>query len=71
MIAGSARATNVISPAGSSGSAKRARAPPARAVRDRERITGTDPKDGEVMSVWIREDEMIEVVHEDVRTGDP
>ena len=46
------------------------RAPPARAVGDRERITGTDPEDGEVMSIGIREDEVLEVVHEDVRTGD-
>ena len=70
MIAGSARATKVTSPAGSSGSANRAGAPPARAVRDGERIARTDPEDGEVMTVGIGEDEVIEVVHEDVRTGD-
>ena len=70
VIAGSARATKVTSPAGSSGSANRASAPPARAVRDGERIAGTDPEDGEVMTVVIGEDEVVEVVDEDVRTGD-
>ena len=46
------------------------RAPPARAVRDRERITKTDAEDGEVVSIGIREDEVLEVIDEDVRTGD-
>ena len=44
VIAGSPRATNVISPAGSSGSAEPRCAPPARAIGDRERITETDPE---------------------------
>ena len=45
-------------------------APPARAVGDRERVTETEPEHGEVVAIGIGEDEMLEIVHEDVRTGD-